>query len=194
MFVVLRSVRIAPVRHKIREVLTYPGRNRREFAISLSLTAVYWVMQGVVLAIMLNALGVDPDPLLVLGMTSVPILVGMLSPLPGRRRHPRGVDGRHCPNSRRGRLADDLCRRRLPAGIVCIDSGSVSVVSRMVIVHEVESPIDGGSMSTAVHQSAQDTSNYIKHTSGNPVQRKLDRAVPRHAAGQDRGRQSGDIP
>jgi SAM-dependent methyltransferase len=28
-------------------------------------------------------------------------------------------------------------------------------------------------MSTAAHQSAQDTSNYIKHTSGNPVQRKL---------------------
>ncbi len=28
-------------------------------------------------------------------------------------------------------------------------------------------------MSTAVHQNAQDTSNYIKHTSGNPVQRKL---------------------
>ena len=83
MIVVLRSVRIAPVRHKIREVLTYPGRNRREFAISLSLTAVYWVMQGVVLAIMLNALGVHPDPWLVLGITSVPILVGMLSPLPG---------------------------------------------------------------------------------------------------------------
>ncbi|HRA46550.1 MAG TPA: class I SAM-dependent methyltransferase [Thermomicrobiales bacterium] len=28
-------------------------------------------------------------------------------------------------------------------------------------------------MSTAVHPSAQDTSNYIKHTSGNPIQRKL---------------------
>ena len=82
-FVVLRSVRVAPVRHKIREVLTYPGRNRREFAVSLGLTAFYWVMQGVVLAIMLDALGVDPTPLLVLGITSVPILVGMLSPLPG---------------------------------------------------------------------------------------------------------------
>jgi uncharacterized membrane protein YbhN (UPF0104 family) len=40
-------------------------------------------MQGMVLAIMLNALDVDPDPLLVLGITSLPILVGMLSPLPG---------------------------------------------------------------------------------------------------------------
>src|SRR3954467_7958638 len=28
-------------------------------------------------------------------------------------------------------------------------------------------------MSTVVHEAAQDTSNYIKHTSGNPVQRKL---------------------
>ena len=81
--VVLRSVRIAPIRHKIRQVLTYPGKNPREAAISLIVTAIYWVMQGAVLAIMLNALGVHPDPLLVLGITSVPILVGMLSPLPG---------------------------------------------------------------------------------------------------------------
>ena len=28
-------------------------------------------------------------------------------------------------------------------------------------------------MSTAAHQAAEDTSNYIKHTSGNPIQRKL---------------------
>jgi SAM-dependent methyltransferase len=28
-------------------------------------------------------------------------------------------------------------------------------------------------MSTAVHQNAEDTSNYVKHTSGNPIQRKL---------------------
>jgi len=28
-------------------------------------------------------------------------------------------------------------------------------------------------MSTAAHQAAQDTSNYIKHTSANPIQRKL---------------------
>ena len=40
-------------------------------------------MQGFVLAIMLNALDVHPGPLLVLGITSLPILVGMLSPLPG---------------------------------------------------------------------------------------------------------------
>ena len=32
---------------------------------------------------MLNALDVKPEPLLVLGITSLPILIGMLSPLPG---------------------------------------------------------------------------------------------------------------
>ncbi|HEX3302877.1 MAG TPA: lysylphosphatidylglycerol synthase domain-containing protein, partial [Thermomicrobiales bacterium] len=50
---------------------------------TLGITTVYWVIQGFVLAIMLNALDVEPKPLLVLGITSLPILIGMLSPLPG---------------------------------------------------------------------------------------------------------------
>ena len=49
----------------------------------MAITAAYWLIQGIVLAIMLNALGVDPEPGLVLGVTSLPILIGMLSPLPG---------------------------------------------------------------------------------------------------------------
>lgn len=83
LYVLMRSVRIAPIRRRLREVLAYPGHNQRQAAISLAVTAVYWIMQGLVLAIMLNALDVDPTPLLVLGVTSLPILVGMLSPLPG---------------------------------------------------------------------------------------------------------------
>jgi SAM-dependent methyltransferase len=43
----------------------------------------------------------------------------------------------------------------------------------MVVVHQIKLVSNGGSMSTAVHQAAQDTSNYVKHTSSNPVQRKL---------------------
>ncbi len=80
---VMRSVRTASIRRRIRGVLVYPVRAPRQAAVTLSVTAVYWVMQGVVLAIMLNALDVDPEPLLVLGVTSLPILIGMLSPFPG---------------------------------------------------------------------------------------------------------------
>ncbi len=64
-------------------MLTYPLHAPRQAAVTLGVTGVYWVMQGIVLAIMLSALDVDPEPLLVLGVTSLPILVGMLSPFPG---------------------------------------------------------------------------------------------------------------
>ena len=100
------------------------------------MTAVYWVMQAIVLAIMLNALDVDPEPLLVLGITSLPILVGMLSPFPGGAGHPRDADGRHRPHPRRGRLADDLRGSRLPARPVCIDSSLVPRVPYMAVVRE----------------------------------------------------------
>jgi uncharacterized membrane protein YbhN (UPF0104 family) len=80
---VMRSVRTASIRRRVRGVLTYPLHAPRQAAITLSVTAIYWVMQGFVLAIMLNALDVEPEPLLVLGVTSLPILVGMLSPFPG---------------------------------------------------------------------------------------------------------------
>ncbi|HRA46551.1 MAG TPA: lysylphosphatidylglycerol synthase transmembrane domain-containing protein [Thermomicrobiales bacterium] len=82
-YMVMRSVRIAPIRRRLREVMLYPGQNRKQAGISLGVTSIYWIIQGVVLAIMLNALGVQPSVLLVLGITSLPILVGMLSPLPG---------------------------------------------------------------------------------------------------------------
>lgn len=81
--VAMRSARTATVRQRIHTVLVYPARSPRRAAVTLAVTGVYWVMQGVVLAIMLNALDVDPEPLLVLGVTSLPILIGMLSPFPG---------------------------------------------------------------------------------------------------------------
>jgi uncharacterized membrane protein YbhN (UPF0104 family) len=61
----------------------FPFQSPRQAAITLAITGTYWVIQGFVLAIMLNALDVEPAPLLVLGITSLPILIGMLSPLPG---------------------------------------------------------------------------------------------------------------
>jgi uncharacterized membrane protein YbhN (UPF0104 family) len=82
-FVVLRSVRTATIRRRIGSILTFPLQSPGQAALTLAITAVYWVIQGFVLAIMLNALDVEPKPLLVLGITSLPILIGMLSPLPG---------------------------------------------------------------------------------------------------------------
>ena len=79
----MKSVRTATIRHRIRSVLTYPLRSPRQAALTLGITVVYWIIQGVVLAIMLHALDVEPRPLLVLGVTSLPILIGMLSPFPG---------------------------------------------------------------------------------------------------------------
>jgi uncharacterized protein (TIRG00374 family) len=83
MLAIMRSVRTATIRHRIRNVLTYPLRSPGQAALTIGITAVYWIIQGFVLAIMLNALDVEPKPLLVLGITSLPILIGMLSPLPG---------------------------------------------------------------------------------------------------------------
>jgi uncharacterized membrane protein YbhN (UPF0104 family) len=80
---VLRSVRTASIRRRVRGVLIYPLHAPRQAGITLGVTAIYWFMQGLVLAIMLSALDVEPEPLLVLGVTSLPILVGMLSPFPG---------------------------------------------------------------------------------------------------------------
>jgi uncharacterized protein (TIRG00374 family) len=80
---VLRSVRMASFRQRLRTVLTYPAQSPRQATVTMAITTLYWLIQGCVLAIMLNALGVDPKPGLVLGVTSLPILIGMLSPLPG---------------------------------------------------------------------------------------------------------------
>jgi uncharacterized membrane protein YbhN (UPF0104 family) len=81
--VVMKSVRMAAIRHRVHNVLTYPFQSPRQAALTLAITVLYWIIQGAVLAIMLHALDVDPKPLLVLGITSLPILIGMLSPLPG---------------------------------------------------------------------------------------------------------------
>lgn len=81
--VLARSVRTATIRHRIRAVLVYPFQSPGQASLTLVISIVYWIIQAIVLAIMLNALDVEPKPLLVLGITALPILVGMLSPLPG---------------------------------------------------------------------------------------------------------------
>lgn len=81
--ILVRSARMKAIRIRLQGVLAYPRHAPRQAAVTLAVTAVYWLAQGVVLAIMLHALDVKPEPLFVLGVTSLPILAGMLSPFPG---------------------------------------------------------------------------------------------------------------
>lgn len=79
----LRSI-VLKMRNHFTEALKHPGRRPRQSAMALAVTVLYWVVQGGVLFLLLKAIdGTDPKVSLVLGLTTLPILVGMLSPVPG---------------------------------------------------------------------------------------------------------------
>lgn len=66
-----------------RSIATFPTKRPLDAMLAIVITAVYWAAQGLVIWLLLRALDVDPSFALVLGLTSLPILVGMLSPVPG---------------------------------------------------------------------------------------------------------------
>lgn len=66
-------------REFIRLPIEHPLHALRVSTVSL----VYWGMQIAVLWLLLDAVGVDPSASLTLGLVSVPILIGMVSPIPG---------------------------------------------------------------------------------------------------------------
>ncbi|MGD9712980.1 MAG: YbhN family protein [Thermomicrobiales bacterium] len=69
---------------KIGPSLRHPWDRPWPASISLLLTVVFWIDQGAVIAVLLTAIDGDrPDMLLVLGLVTFPILIGMLSPVPG---------------------------------------------------------------------------------------------------------------
>lgn len=72
-----KFVRLA---HKI---LLAPKERPVEALLALAVSLVYWVIQGIVLAILVHAMHVETSFEFILGLTSVPILIGMLSPIPG---------------------------------------------------------------------------------------------------------------
>lgn len=88
-FVALRrAARLRAVVHKMRnhftEALKHPTRRPRQTMMALVVTVIYWVVQGGVLYLLLLAIdGAGPSLSLVLGLTTLPLLVGMLSPVPG---------------------------------------------------------------------------------------------------------------
>jgi uncharacterized membrane protein YbhN (UPF0104 family) len=74
---------IAKARGMLYTFVTFPLRRPREAVYATLITVAYWVIQGLVMILLLDALDVDWSATLVLGMMSLPILVGMLSPVPG---------------------------------------------------------------------------------------------------------------
>ncbi len=89
----------------LHELVRYPGRRPDAAALALAVTLVYWTVQAIILRVLLGAvdIGAGPEPALVLGLLGPPILVGMLSPVPGGAgvrealmvavANARGVDG-----------------------------------------------------------------------------------------------------
>jgi uncharacterized protein (TIRG00374 family) len=64
-------------------VVLAPSKRPTVAAITIQVSLVYWVLQGVVLWMLVTALGVSVSLSFMVGFTSLPILVGMLSPVPG---------------------------------------------------------------------------------------------------------------
>ena len=66
-----------------QKILLAPKVRPLEALMSIGVTIIYWIIQGVVLALLVHAMRVDISFEFILGLTSIPILVGMLSPIPG---------------------------------------------------------------------------------------------------------------
>ncbi len=64
-------------------IIMAPKDRPVEALLALGVTIVYWVIQGIVLGMLVRSLGVTTSFEFILGLTSLPILVGMLSPVPG---------------------------------------------------------------------------------------------------------------
>lgn len=64
-------------------IIVAPRERPAEALLALAVTVAYWVVQGVVLGMLVRSLGVTTTFEFILGLTSLPILVGMLSPIPG---------------------------------------------------------------------------------------------------------------
>lgn len=69
--------------HFLSRIIVSPAERPVVAIQAFLVTVAYWVTQGIVLALLVHAMGVDVSFQLILGLTSLPMLVGMLSPIPG---------------------------------------------------------------------------------------------------------------
>jgi uncharacterized membrane protein YbhN (UPF0104 family) len=73
----------ARLRIEGRQFIRMPYEQPRATAGIVAVSLVYWGVQVAVLWLLLKAVGVDAGASLTLGLVSVPILIGMISPVPG---------------------------------------------------------------------------------------------------------------
>jgi len=79
--------RVTAIRSRVPTILRPmyrdPLRQPARALLAVALTALFWTMQMGVMASLLGAFGVVPTPPLVAGLMGLPVLIGMLSPIPG---------------------------------------------------------------------------------------------------------------
>ncbi len=68
---------------RLRPLLLAPAQRPGFAAIAVVLTVVFWAAQSAVMAALVALFGVSPTPSLMLGLMGLPMLIGMLSPVPG---------------------------------------------------------------------------------------------------------------
>lgn len=67
----------------LRRILVSPLERPTEAARAFVASVLYWVTQGIVLALLVHAMGIEVSLVFMIGLTSLPLLIGMLSPIPG---------------------------------------------------------------------------------------------------------------
>lgn len=68
---------------RLRPLLLAPAQRPGFALIAVLLTALFWAVQSAVMAALIALFGVSPTPSLMLGLMGLPMLIGMLSPVPG---------------------------------------------------------------------------------------------------------------
>jgi uncharacterized membrane protein YbhN (UPF0104 family) len=81
------GLRMSPVARRLSgsatQVIRFPARQPGRMIVAIGLTVLFWSMQTSVMAALLEIFGTSPSVRLMLGIMGLPILIGMLSPVPG---------------------------------------------------------------------------------------------------------------
>jgi uncharacterized membrane protein YbhN (UPF0104 family) len=67
----------------VRRIVTLPPRSPRWALAAAVLTGLFWAVQLGIMAGLLRGFGANPTPTLIFGIMGLPVLIGMLSPVPG---------------------------------------------------------------------------------------------------------------
>lgn len=69
--------------HFMQRILRSPMQRPGQALEAIAVTAAYWALQGVVLWLLVESMHVETSFIFILGLTSLPMVIGMLSPIPG---------------------------------------------------------------------------------------------------------------